>query len=229
MRVTPESPVQDRESYLYHWDTAARKYFNHFEIHKNSSREGLRRLFQNFLTRNRDPIQFEHRFREIDSYATRQLLGEISSQEVNELNATLGQRNGSFYTLSKKDPATLHAWKLYPILAFAGISGGLAGYARFIKGYNNLWLVGGFFPLAGYLFYNYARQPDQELQNCYKYLQAKRAATCELQSNALKFSQNEFVQSEQYSQLRAALEARNITIYQLEGELVNTINAGNFK
>jgi hypothetical protein len=71
MRVTPESPVEDRDSYLFQWDTAARRYFNHFEIHKQSAREGLRRLFQNFLTRNRDPIQFEHRFRDIDSVAQR--------------------------------------------------------------------------------------------------------------------------------------------------------------
>lgn len=95
-----------------------------------------------------------------------------------------------------KDPATIHAWKIYPTLVFAGLSGGIAMYARFIKGYNTLWLVGGFFPLAGYLFYNWARQPDQELQNCYKYLLAKRTATCELQTNAKKFNQNEFVQSE---------------------------------
>ena len=180
MRVTPESPVQDRESYLFQWDTAARKYFNHFEIHKNASREGLRRLFQNFLTRNRDPIQFEHRFREIDSYASRQLLGEISHDEVKELNASIGKRQGTYYTLSMKDPATLHAWKIFPILAFTGVSYGIAGYARFVKGYSNLWLVGGFVPIWGYLFYNYASQPDQELQNCYKYLQGKRAATCEL-------------------------------------------------
>ena len=71
MRVTPESPVQDKNSYLFKWDSAARQYFNHFEVHKNSAKEGLRRLFHNFLTRNRDPIQFEHRFRDIDAIATR--------------------------------------------------------------------------------------------------------------------------------------------------------------
>lgn len=102
-------------------------------------------------------------------------------------------------------------------------------YARFIRGYNNLWLVGGFFPLAGYLFYNSARQPDQEVQNCYKYLLAKRAATCELQSNAKKFNENEFVQSDQFKQLRQALEARNVTLYQLEAELIGKINGGSFK
>jgi len=45
MRVTPESPVKDRDTYLYQWDTAARKYFNHFEIHKQAAKESLRRLF----------------------------------------------------------------------------------------------------------------------------------------------------------------------------------------
>ena len=41
MRVTQESPVEDKSSFLYKWDTTARKYFNHFEIHKNGAKEGL--------------------------------------------------------------------------------------------------------------------------------------------------------------------------------------------
>lgn len=56
MRVTPESPVQDKDSYLYKWDALARKYFNHFEIHKQATREGIHRLFENILTRGKDPI-----------------------------------------------------------------------------------------------------------------------------------------------------------------------------
>lgn len=153
-------------------------------MHKNTARENLRRLFQNFLTRNHDPIQFEHRFREVDQVATRQLLGEITKDEIRDLNSALGSKNGSFYTLSMKEPALIHAWKIWPALIFGGISGSIAMYGRFIKGYNTLWLVGGFFPLAGYVIYNYARQPSQEIQNCYNFLLAKRAATCELQSNA---------------------------------------------
>ena len=158
--------------------------------------------------------------------ATRQLLGEISHEEISELNSALGSKNGSFYTLGMKEPAVIHAWKIWPTLLFGSVSGAIALYARFIRGYNNLWLVGGFFPLLGYVIYNYARQPSQEIQNCYNYLLAKRAATCELQSNAKRFSENEFTNSKQYRDLRQALEARNITIYQLEDELVEKINAG---
>ena len=120
----------------------------------------------------------------------------------------------------------IHVWKVWPTLFFTGLSGTIALYARFIRGYNNLWLAGGFFPLLGYAIYTYARQPSQEIQNCYNYLLAKRAATCHLESNAKRFNENEFTQSEQFRALRQALEARNITLYQLEAELVEKINAG---
>jgi hypothetical protein len=229
MRVTPESPVQDKQSYLYQWDTTARQYFNHFEIHKQAAREGLRRLFQNLFTRNRDPIQFEHRFREVDTLVNRQLLGDISEDEVHELNSAFGQSNSSFYFKGMKEPASIIAWKLYPIISIGGLSTAIAGYARFVKGYNNLWFVGAYAPLWTYLFYNYVRQPTIEVDNCYRYLLAKRAATAELQANQARFVQNGFAQSEKLGALRAALESKNITIYQLEADIVGKINAGSWR
>ncbi len=229
MRVTPESPVQDRDSYLYQWDTAARKYFNHFEVHKQSAKEGLRRLFQNVLTRNRDPIQYEHRFREIDSLATRQLLGDISKDEVAQLNRTIGLKNGSYYFKSQKEPAGIVAWSIYPLAAFYGLAVAIGGYARFVKGYNNLWLMASFAPFWTYALYNYVRQPTIEIDNCYRYLLAKRAATCELQANTKRFHQQPFTQSQEFKQLRAAMEQRNQTLYQLEAEILDKINSGSFK
>jgi hypothetical protein len=86
----------------------------------------------------------------------------------------------------------IHAWKVWPTIFFTGLSGAIALYARFIKGYNNLWFLGGFFPLAGFALYSYARQPSQEIQNCYNYLLAKRAATCHLESNSKRFNENDF-------------------------------------
>lgn len=229
MRVTPESPVQDRESYLFQWDTAARRYFNHFEIHKQAAREGLRRLFQNVLTRNRDPIQYEHRFREVDTLANRQLLGDISSEEVSELNKVLGLPSGRFYFKSNKEPAGIIAWNIYPLLALYGVSVAIAGYARVVRGYNNLWLAAGFAPFWTYAVYNYFRQPTIEIDNCYRYLLAKRAGTCELQANQKRFNGNAFAQTKEFSNLRNALNQRNITLYQLEAELVDKIIAGSFK
>lgn len=146
-----------------------------------------------------------------------------------ELNSALGTPNGSFYFKSFKDPAGIIVWNTYPIVALWGICSAIAVYGRFIKGYNNLWLIGGYVPVWTYLFYNYARQPTVEIDNAYRYLLAKRTATCELQANQTKFLQNDFTKSEKLGALRAAMQANNLTIYQLEADLVSMINAGTFK
>jgi hypothetical protein len=78
MRVSTESPVKDQGSFLHQWDTTARRYFAHFEIHKQATREGIRRLFTNPLTSFRDPIQYRPRLQELDLISKRQLLGDIS-------------------------------------------------------------------------------------------------------------------------------------------------------
>ena len=82
MRVSQESQVQDKESYLHKWDTTSRKYFNHFETHKVAAKVGLQRLFHNILTSFRDPIMYRQRFQDVDLLVYRQLLGDISKQEV---------------------------------------------------------------------------------------------------------------------------------------------------
>lgn len=66
MRVSSESPVEDRGSYLYKWDSTARRYFPHFELHKVSAKTSMSNLFSNFLTGWRDPIQYRPRVQEID-------------------------------------------------------------------------------------------------------------------------------------------------------------------
>ena len=141
----------------------------------------------------------------------------------------IGLKAGHCYVKSWKEPAGIISWNLYPLTALLGLGYAIGGYARFIRGYNNLWFVAGFVPFWAYAFYNYCRQPTVELENCYRYLLAKRAATCELQANQRRFNENAFTQSEEFGKLRGILEARNITLYQLEHELIDKINSGNFK
>ena len=187
MRVSQESQVQDKESYLHKWDTTSRKYFNHFETHKVSAKVGLQRIFENIFTAFRDPLKFRGRFQDVDILVYRQLLGDISQKEVKEVNKVFQARTGFQFTKGYKEPAQLFAWRYLQIYALTLFGGALAGYAKFVKGYNILWFAGSFAPLATYLLYNWARQPNQELENCYKYLLAKRAATCEWESNSKKF------------------------------------------
>ena len=155
MRVTPDSPVEDKSSYLYQWDSAVRKYFHHFEIHKTSTKEGIHRLFQSFFTSFKDPIQYRHRLETLDLIYLRQLLGDISKEEVSELNKVMGGQY--YYTKSSTEPAKIFAWRWLGMAAFTGLGFALAGYARFVRGYNILWFIAPFTPLWSYCFYNWAR------------------------------------------------------------------------
>lgn len=143
------------------------------------------------------------------------------------MNKVFGSRH--FFVKSRKEPAGLVAWNTYQ-MGFLWVAGAsIAVYARFIKRYNILWLPGAFVPMWTYALYNRARQPTGEIENCYNYLLAKRAATCEMQANARRFNENDFTKSASYAKLRGALEARNITLYQLEAELVDKVVSGSFK
>ena len=146
---------------------------------------------------------------------------------MSELNKVFG--GSHFFVKSRKEPAGLFAWNTYQLGFLWAAGASIAGYARFVRGYNILWVVGAFVPMWTYALYNCARQPTGEIENCYNYLLAKRAATCEMQANAKRFNENDFTKSASYAKLRGALEARNITLYQLEAELVDKVVSGSFK
>ena len=71
-----------------------------------------------------------------------------------------------------------------------------------MKKYNILWYVAAFAPIGGYALYNWARQPTQEIENCYKYLLSKRAATCEMEKNIAKLNKLPITKTKEYQDLQ---------------------------
>ena len=111
----------------------------------------------------------------------RQQLGDISKDEVAELNRVLGGSN--CFTKGWNEPAKIIAWDA-PALAFLGAVGGAFGvYGKFVKRGNWLWLGAAVIPLCIGIAINKSRQDSDQLQNCYRYLLAKRAASCEFEQN----------------------------------------------
>ena len=98
-----------------------------------------------------------------------------------------------------------------------------------MKGYNNLWLLAGVLPAIAYLGVAYSRQPTVKIENAYRYILAKRVATCEMESNAERMAANEFTKSEQFAALSNLLGERNQTLYDVENDLVERIMAGKGK
>ena len=87
------------------------------------------------------------------------------------------------FTKTPKEPAGIFAWRWLQLSALTGAGWCVALYAKFVKGYNILWFIAPFCPFWTFALYNWVRQPDQGLENCYKYLLAKRTATCELEKH----------------------------------------------
>lgn len=86
----------------------------------------------------------------LDSLKLRQQLGEITSEEVSEVNRVLGGNaiTGYYLTRSKKEPGLLKAWSRHEFTFYAGVGNGLGLAGWHIKGYNNLWLLAAFAPVS---------------------------------------------------------------------------------
>jgi len=56
-------------------------------------------------------------------------------------------------TLSSKEPSLLQAWNIGELLVFAGLGGAFGSYGRFVKGYNNLWLLAAGIPVGLWTLY----------------------------------------------------------------------------
>ena len=123
----------------------------------------------------------QDRYHAIDSIALRRQLGEITKDEVSEVNRVLG---GSYrFMRSNSEPGKLSAFNTLELLFFAGAGGALGLYGRFARGHNNLWLIAGALPVCTFALVHSARQPNMLIDNAYRYLIAKRAATAEYEAN----------------------------------------------
>ena len=158
---------------------------------------GIEALYFNPLTKFRDPVQFGNRYAELESLKLRQQVGDITKDDVAELNEKFG---GAYSISSKGSPKRLYAYHKNTVYA-GGIVGTYFTAMGLMKGYSMLWLVGGFVPLFTSLIYNKTTQPEQLFQNCYAYLIAKKQASVEMHEQQKKFNENRFVKSSEYSKL----------------------------
>ena len=157
----------------------------------------------------------------MDSINLRQKLGEISYSEVWELNRVFGLKN--IILPSRNEPARVVAFPTMPLLFWfvAGKAFGFWGYG--VKKYNILWFFpGSIMPFAMAALMSWVNQPQQDIQNYYRYLLAKRAASCEYEKNAKHMS------SLDLGVIKPFMESKGQTLYDVEASLVEKISNGNF-
>ena len=137
--------------------------------------------------------------------------------------------NGQLFVRSKSEPAKIWAWNKIPLALSAILGLSMGTYGKFVKGYNNLWLVAGFLPMSLYLLVASQKQPTTTVENAYRYILAKRVATCELEANAKRMNGNGFTQSPEYAELTNLMLSKGQTLYDVENELVDKIISGKGK
>ena len=101
------------------------------------------------------------------------------------------------------------------LATFGGAGALFASYGFFVRGHNLVWLAGTVLPFATALVYNSARQPEQVLQNAYRYILAKRSASVEMQQHGAAFSE----QSVEVQKLASTMRSKNMTLFEVEANL----------
>ena len=83
--------------------------------------------------------------------------------------------------------------------------------------------------MSMYLLVASNRQPATTVENAYRYILAKRVATCELEANANRMKENNFTKTEAYSELTNLMVENGKTLYDVENDLVDRIISGKGK
>ncbi len=211
---------------LENWEISCRKYYNFFETQKDAQQKSIQRCRTNPLTKWRDPIALIQRLKVLDSLRMRQMLGEISKTEANEI-CTIFSKEGRFcLTRSKSDSAKIFAlrknWFIVALSSF-----GILGYTRFLGKQGLVWYPGAFIPLLLYTLYNIRRQPLDVISNSYRFILAKRTAICQMELFGKKF-QKIFNETVEGKRLQNYMTKNQMSIYDLETSLVNQIQDGKF-
>jgi hypothetical protein len=89
---------------------------------------------------------------------------------MSEVNRVLGGNpvTGYLLTRSSKEPALIQGYQKLEFLAFLGAGGALGAYGRFVRGYNNLWLLAAVLPVISWSLTMKARQPTTLIDNAYR-------------------------------------------------------------
>ncbi len=156
--------------FLLAWNSRVNQYGQFFQVHGASARDDVKKLQSSPLTNWKDVTQRQGRHHLIDSIDLRRQLGEITPEEVSEVNRVLGGNpvTGYQFTRSSSEPALLKAWNKLELLAFLGAGGAFGAYGRVVRGYNNLWLAAAIIPVMTWSVTMGARQPTTLIDNAYR-------------------------------------------------------------
>ena len=94
-------------TYLAQWDASVKRFGGFFDMLKTTNRDDIFRIRTNLFSSWKDQTRLQYWYDRTETIALRRQLGEISSEEVSELNRVIGADGTHIvsFSLSNKEPA----------------------------------------------------------------------------------------------------------------------------
>lgn len=83
---------------------------------------------------------------------------------MSELNRVFA---GTVFSINSSEPALLTCFSGLTCAALLGVGLGMAGYAKVVRKYGNVWLLGAFLPVGIYTSFSH-RMHSEKTQNAYR-------------------------------------------------------------
>ncbi len=213
-------------TYMYAWESKARRFFKYFEMHKKAAHEWLQRVRTNPFTKTQEYLRFYSRMMTPDVLELRQQLGDITGAEVSSVNRVVAKDSPYCFRKARGEPAKMVAYRKNILWVAAASTFGVA-YTMIYHRKGLLWWVAPFLPLVFYVLYNRSRQPVEEIANGYRFILAKRTATVQLAEQDKEFAMLR-KSNPKLNELSEYLKVEKKTVYELEQNMIADIACNKF-
>ncbi len=227
MQISKDPPHDiPKGSYMYNWETKARRFFKYFEMHKKGAHEWMQRVRVNPFTSTQEFLRFYSRMMTPDILELRQQLGDITGAEVSSVNRVVTKHTPYIFRKARGEPAKMVAYRKNILWVAAASTFGVA-YTMIYHRKGLLWWVAPFVPLVFYVLYNRSRQPVNDIANGYRLILAKRTATAQLAEQDKEFAMLR-KSNPKLNDLADYLKTEKKTMYEMEKEMLDDIMKNKF-
>ena len=227
MQVNKDPPHEvQKGTYLYQWETKARRFFHYFEVHKKAAHEWIQRFQANPFTKTQEFLRYHGRMKGPEILELRQQLGDVSKAEVNSVNQALGKESPYYFRKGRGEPAKIVGYRKN-ILLVAGASFLGVAYTMIYRRKGFVWWVAPFLPVVLYFIYNKVRQPTENVANCFRFIIAKRVATAQMAEQDKEYAVMK-KNDPKLNELSDYLKVEKKTVYELEKKMIDDIVGNKF-
>ena len=115
------------------------------------------------------------------------------------------------------------------MVALTAAAAGFFTLGALMRGYGKIWALSFVGPSLTFGLYNHTHQPNQQILNMLNYIYDTREATVQMERYNDYFHELPLNQKPGFVELKQAMVSSNKTLFQVQSELADAIEAGKFQ